>query len=86
MIKLLSIKPLGNLYFELSVSHNGIKKKIIIVQHEILIEEVNETLTYLNTDDKDFYDVWGQSFDFRQEVSKKIKQLKEAEITELQLA
>ena len=86
MIKLLDVKSLGNSNFELLLSHNGIKKKVVIIQREEFIESMNEPLTYFNSDDKDFYDVWGQSFDFRQEVSKKIKQLKEAEIPELQLA
>ena len=86
MIKLLDVKSLGNSNFELLLSHNGIKKKIIIVQRETFIDSMNESLFYFNSDDKDFYDIWGQSFDFRQEVSNKIKKLKEAEILELQVA
>ncbi len=86
MIKLLDVKSLGNSNFELLLSHNGIKKKIVIVQRETFIDSMNESLFYFNSDDKDFYDVWGQSFDFRQEVSTKIKKLKEAEILELQVA
>ncbi len=86
MIKLLEIKLLGDSKFEILVSQNGIKKKFVIVQHQTFIDSMKEPLFYLNCGDKDFSDVWSQSYDFRQEVSQKIKQLKQAEIHELQPA
>ena len=86
MIKLLDVKSLGNSNFEIFLSHNGIKKKIVIVQREVFIDEINESLFYFNSDNRDFYDVWGQSLDFRKEVSNKVKQLRKTEVKELQLA
>ena len=86
MIKLIEAKSLGDSKFEILVSQDGMKKRFVIVQNKVFIEEMNEFMYYFTAEDRGFSDVWGQSFDFRQEVSKKIKQLKEAEIPELQLA
>ena len=86
MIKLLDARSLGNSNYEIIVSHNGVKRKFIIVNKEFFVEEMNDYFSYFNSDDNDFYNVRGHSLEFRKSVSSKIKQLKEAEIPELQAA
>lgn len=86
MIQLKNIEKVDESTFKIQVLHNRKLKTHLIFCKYHFVESLQEEMMYFNSDDKDFYDVWGQSFSFRQEVSKKIKQLKEAEINKLQLA
>ena len=84
-LKLSKVRKLEDSKFELIFRHDGQLKSVIITQNRHWIEDMQDYISVINSDDKDFYNLWGYA-DFRKEVSQKIKQLKEAEIHELQPA
>lgn len=85
MIQLKDVEKIDESTFKIRVLHNQKLKTYLVSCKYHFVKSLREEMMYLNSNDKDFYDVWGQSLDFRQEVFKKINQLKEAEIHESQL-
>ncbi len=86
MIKLKEIEKIDDSTFKIKVLHNLTLKTFLIFCNYHFVDSLQEEMMYFNSDNNDFYDVWGQSLDFRKEVYRKINQLREAEIPELQAA
>lgn len=85
MIKLIDVESLGNSKFLVSVSNDGKLEKYIVTSKKVFIEEMNEEMSYFNSEDKKFNDIWGQSLAFRKKVSKAIHKLESLQ-PELQVA
>ncbi len=85
MVKLKSIEKIDESTFKIKVLHNRSLKTFLIFCKYHFIDSLQEEMMYFNSDNDEFYNLWGYA-DFRKEVSKKINQLKEAEIPELQVA
>ena len=76
MLKLLKVKELEDSKFEIVFRQNGHLKSVIIVRNRYWIDEIQDYLSVINSEDADFSNLWGHH-DFRKEVSEAIKNLVE---------
>lgn len=72
-INLVSVKNLGRSKFEISFRQNGNSKKIIITENRHWVEEIEDYISNITSDNPEFYEIWG-CFDFRTKVCSQIKQ------------
>lgn len=86
MIKLLNVKSLGNSKFEVQFECEGKLKKEIVSNEEHEVGDMGRTVAVIVAENPEFYDFWGQSLEFRKEVSSSINSLKEDKLPELQAA
>ena len=82
MIKLLSVRSLGELRFEVTFKHKKKVQTAIITQKNHWIDEIDENISVITSETPEFYDIWGQSLDFRKEVCRVINQenIKDSEL------
>ena len=85
MIKFLDVRDLGDSKFLVSVLNEGKTEKFTVISRRIFIEEMNKEMPFLNSDNKRFYEVCGQTLTFRKKLSEAIQKL-EARQPELQAA
>ncbi len=82
-IELISVKSLENNQFEIVTKVDGeICKHIVKRNTDVFLRSINENLTYFTSENRDFSDIWGNSFELRKEISEKIDEM--VKQTELQ--
>lgn len=75
-LKLLEVKELGDSKFKIVFRQDGQLKSVKIVRNSYWIDEIQDYLSVINSEDPDFYNLWGY-YDFRKDVSESIKNLVE---------
>ena len=86
MIELIDVRKIGNLKFKVSFKQNGKLKDEIITQEEHEVGKSGNVVAVIVAENPEFYDVWGQSLEFRKSVTKSIRLLREKNTPELQTA
>ncbi len=88
MIKLLEVKKIGDSRFEVLFLRKDEKISFTVktIPHEVESLQKKYDLLAVEDNSREFSDIWGQSFELRQEVGKRIRQLKDKTIPELQTA
>ena len=74
MIKLKNIEKIDESTFKIQVLHNRTLKTFSIFCKYHFVDSLQEEMMYFNSDDNEFYNLWGYA-DFRKEVSQAIKSL-----------
>lgn len=88
MVKLLEVKQIEDKMFELLILRDGKEISFTVKTIAHKVESIKEPMNLLvpETNDREFADIWGRSFELRQEVGKEIQALKHKSISELQIA
>ncbi len=88
MNKLLDVKKIGDSKFEVLLSKNGEELSFIVGTKSHKVESIEEPMYLIIPEDNEleFFDIWGQSFELRQEIGQKIQTLINKPIPELQTA
>lgn len=86
MVKLLEVKQIDDEMFEILILKDGKESSFTVKTILHKVESIKEPMNLLvpETNDREFSDIWGQSFELRQEVGGKIRALKYKSIPELQ--
>ena len=70
-LKLSKVKKLEDSKFEIIFLQDGQLKSVVISQQRHWIDEIQDYLSVINSENPDFYNLWGYA-DFRKEVSQAI--------------
>ncbi len=73
-IKLSKVKKLEDSKFEIIFLQDGQLKSVVITQNCHWIDDLQDYISTINSENPDFYNLWGYA-DFRKEVSQAIKKL-----------
>lgn len=81
IVKLSGVKSLGNLNFEINYKENGISKSLIMVETRHWIEDSENYISAMTSENADFYALWVNP-NFRKDVCNAINriQLKNIEL------
>ncbi len=86
MIELIKVEQFDGEKFNVLVSVDGEDQSYVIEAKETTVGDGNEIIWYILAEDDNFYDIWGQSFEFRKVVSSLIQTFKAKSKPELQTA
>ena len=88
MVKLLEVKQIDDKMFEILILRDGKEVSFTVKTIPHKVESIKKSMNLLvpSTNDQEFADIWGQSFELLQEVGKEIRALKNKSVPELQTA